>query len=323
MLRDRGVLEQAGGGDIVTGDLTSFEVPQSLQALITSRLDGVPEEERRLLQDASVLGKSFTRRGLSAISGAPEERRAVGDEPRAEGAPHGRDRSVLAGARAARVPAGARAKGHLRDDRPARPPDAPPCGGRFLSSDAGIDPDEIAEVIASHYLDAHEADPDASDRDVVRGEARRWFTRAAERAASLAASLEAQRAFERAAGLAGEDVERGKSLARAGDLATVGGRVGQAESLLVEAIAILDAAGARSDTAVAQARLAEVFFVANRIEESVALLQPALEAHMAGGDEAAIATVSTQLGRMLFFEGASEAAMEHVERALELANDSG
>ena len=69
MLRDRGVLEQAGGGDVVTGDLTAFEVPQSLQALITSRLDGVPEEERRLLQDASVLGKTFTRRGLSAISG--------------------------------------------------------------------------------------------------------------------------------------------------------------------------------------------------------------------------------------------------------------
>ena len=98
----------------------------------------------------------------------------------------------------------------------------------------------------------------------------------------------------------------------------MGGRVDEAEHLLVEAIAILDAAGARSDAAVAQARLAEVLFVANRIEESVALLQPALEAHMAGGDEAAIATVSTQLGRMLFFEGDSEAAMEHVERALEL-----
>ena len=28
MLRDRGVLEQAGGGDVVTGDLTAFEVPQ-------------------------------------------------------------------------------------------------------------------------------------------------------------------------------------------------------------------------------------------------------------------------------------------------------
>ena len=189
---------------------------------------------------------------------------------------------------------------------------------RFLSSDAGIDPDEIAEVIASHYLDAHEADPEAPDRDEVRGEARRWFTRAAERAASVAASLEAQRAFERVAGLAGEEVERGNSLARAGDLAVMGGRFGEAESLLSEAITILDAAGARSDAAKAQTRLAEVYFASSRIEESVALLQPALEAHMAGGDEVAIATVSTQLGRMLFFEGAYEEAMQHVERALEL-----
>ncbi len=69
---------------------------------------------------------------------------------------------------------------------------------RFLATDAGIDPDEIAEVIATHYLDAHEADPSAADADDVRAEARAWFTRAAERAASLAASLEAQRALRAA-----------------------------------------------------------------------------------------------------------------------------
>ena len=96
-------------------------------------------------------------------------------------------------------------------------------------------------MIASHYLDALEADPERPTRR-SRGEARRWFTRAAERAASLAASLEAQRAFERAAGLAGEEAERGNSLARAGDLAVMGGRFDEAESLLSEAITILDPA---------------------------------------------------------------------------------
>ena len=319
MLRDRGVLEQAGGGDVVTGDLTAFEVPQSLQALITSRLDGVPEAERRLLQDASVLGKTFTRRGLSAISGASEEAieplvtSLVRKELLAiETDPFSPERGQLAFLQA--LVQRVTYETIARRDRRTRHLAA----ARFLSSDAGIDPDEIAEVIASHYLDAHEADPEAPDRDEVRGEARRWFTRAAERAASVAASLEAQRAFERVAGLAGEEVERGNSLARAGDLAVMGGRFDEAESLLSEAITILDAAGARSDAAKAQTRLAEVYFASSRIEESVALLQPALEAHMAGGDEVAIATVSTQLGRMLFFEGANEEAMQHVERALEL-----
>ena len=72
MLRDRGVLEQVGDAVVVTGDLSALEVPETLHALIASRLDGVPEAERRLLQDASVLGKTFTRRGLAALSGLDE-----------------------------------------------------------------------------------------------------------------------------------------------------------------------------------------------------------------------------------------------------------
>ena len=126
MLRDRGLLEQADGGDVVTGDLTAFEVPETLHALIASRLDGVPEAERRLLQDASVLGKTFTRRGARRALGRPTRRdRAARDEPVRKELLTDRDRSVLARARPARLPAGARPAGHLRDDRPARPPGAP------------------------------------------------------------------------------------------------------------------------------------------------------------------------------------------------------
>ena len=157
---------------------------------------------------------------------------------------------------------------------------------RFLSTDAGIDPDEIAEVIASHYLDTHEADAAAADGDDVRAEARSWFTRAAERAASLAASLEAQRAFERAADLAGNQTERGRSLARAGEHAVGGGGLEEAAALLEEAIDILRRAGERADAARAQVRLGELLFVSNRIEEGVVLLEEALKAHKAEGDDA-------------------------------------
>ena len=65
MLRDRGLLTRADGFETVAGDLSSFEIPETLHALIASRLDAVPEEERGLLQDASVLGKTFTRAGLT------------------------------------------------------------------------------------------------------------------------------------------------------------------------------------------------------------------------------------------------------------------
>ncbi len=320
MLRDRGLLTEADGEGIVVGDLSSFEVPETLHALIASRLDAVPEDERSLLQDASVLGKTFTRSGLAALSGHTQDEieRLVGSLVRKEllaieTDPFSPERGQLGFLQA--LVQRVTYETIARRDRRRRHLAA----ARFLAADAGIDPDEIAEVIASHYLDAHAADPSAADGDDVRAEARRWFTRAAERAASLAASLEAQRAFERAAELAEDPFERGRSLARAGELALSGGRLGEATPLLEEAIAILTEADAPADAAGAQVRLAELLLRSNRIEEGVALLETALAAHELEGDEPAIAAVSAELARLLFFEGRETEAMQNVERALGLA----
>ncbi|HZO48551.1 MAG TPA: AAA family ATPase [Gaiellaceae bacterium] len=319
MLRDRGLLEQRGDEVVVTGDVSTLEVPETLHALIASRLDGLPVAERMLLQDAAVLGKTFTGRGLVALSGldAGTVQQLVDNLTRRElltieTDPFSPERGQLAFVQG--LVQRVAYETTSRRDRRARHLAA----ARFLASDAGVDPDEIAEVIASHYLDAYSADPDAADGEDVRAEARRWFTRAAERAASLAASLEAQRAFERAADLAGERVERGRALARAGDLAGMGGRVDEAVPLLEEAIEILVAAGERADAARAEVRLGEILFVTDRIEEGVSRLESALRAHEAEGDEAAIATVSAQLARLLFFEGRRNDALPHVERALDL-----
>jgi len=320
MLRDRGLLEQVGDDVVVTGDLHALEVPETLHALIASRLDGIPEAERRLLQDAAVLGKTFTRRGLAALSGldgASVEEIVTSlvrkELVTIETDPFSPERGQLAFVQA--LVQRVTYETIARRDRRARHLAA----AQFLAGDAGIDPDEIAEVIASHYLDAHAADPEAADRDDVRARARQWFTRAAERAASLAASLEAQRAFERAAELSVEQHERGLALARAGDLAGMGGRIEEAIPLLEEAIDILVASGLRADAAQAEVRLGEVLFMTTRIEEGVRRLEAALEAHESETDETAIATVSAQLGRLLFFEGRSDEAMVHVERALELS----
>ncbi len=319
MLRDRGVLEQAAGGVVVTGDLSTFEVPETLHALIASRLDGIPESERRLLQDASVLGKTFTPRGLAALSGlsGADVDGLVASLVRKEllafeTDPFSPERGQLGFLQA--LVQRVTYETIARRDRRARHLAV----AQYLASDSGIDADEIAEVIAMHYLDAHEADPGAADADEVKANARSWFTRAADRAASLAASLEAQRAFERAAGLTDEGVERGRSLARAGELAMMGGRVEEAEPLLAEAIAILEACDRRGEAASAQAQLGEVLFVTGRIEGGVAQLAQALDANETAGDERAIATVSAQLGRLLFFESRADEAMPHIERALEL-----
>ena len=72
MLQDRGMLVQEGSRYVVTGDISDLDVPETLQALVASRLDGLSSGERSLLQDASVLGQSFTAAAAAALSGRPE-----------------------------------------------------------------------------------------------------------------------------------------------------------------------------------------------------------------------------------------------------------
>ena len=60
MLLDRGLLVEEGSAYSVVGEIGSLEVPETLHALVAARLDGLPPDERRILGDASVLGKTFT-----------------------------------------------------------------------------------------------------------------------------------------------------------------------------------------------------------------------------------------------------------------------
>ena len=60
MLLDRGLLVEDGSAYKVVGEVDALEVPETLQALMAARLDGLAPEERRLVQDAAVLGKTFT-----------------------------------------------------------------------------------------------------------------------------------------------------------------------------------------------------------------------------------------------------------------------
>ena len=45
-------------------------MPETLQALVAARLDGLTADERHLVQDGAVLGKTFTKQGLAALTGS-------------------------------------------------------------------------------------------------------------------------------------------------------------------------------------------------------------------------------------------------------------
>jgi len=68
-LLDKGVLEK-GDDDLLhlVGELGELEIPPGLTALIASRLDALRPDERRLVKECSVLGGSFPRQAIEAVS---------------------------------------------------------------------------------------------------------------------------------------------------------------------------------------------------------------------------------------------------------------
>ena len=117
MLLDRGLLTRDGAVYRPTGPIEQLEMPETLQALVAARLDGLTADERHLVQDGAVLGKTFTKQGLSALTGM--DAAAPRADPRLAPAQGGALRpggSALARARPVRLPPGHRQAGRVRDD---------------------------------------------------------------------------------------------------------------------------------------------------------------------------------------------------------------
>ena len=68
-LLDRGLLVREENEYRPAGPIEALEVPETLHALIAARLDGLTPGERGVVQDGSVLGKTFTPEGIAAITG--------------------------------------------------------------------------------------------------------------------------------------------------------------------------------------------------------------------------------------------------------------
>jgi class 3 adenylate cyclase/tetratricopeptide (TPR) repeat protein len=67
MLLDRGLLEESEGSWALNA--SDVSLPDSVQAIIAARLDALPADLKRLLQDASVVGKGFWLDALAAVGG--------------------------------------------------------------------------------------------------------------------------------------------------------------------------------------------------------------------------------------------------------------
>jgi predicted ATPase/class 3 adenylate cyclase len=320
MLFDRGLVEPAGAGYLVTGDLTSLDIPETLHALVAARLDGLEPEERHVLQHAAVLGKTFAPKGLAAVSGLEpgvirplldglvrKELLFLETDPRSpERGQYGFVQALAQ--RVAYETLG-------RRDRKA----CHVAAARYLAEEAGIDADEIAEVIAAHYLDALAADESADDATEIRGRALGWLERAGERAMSLAAADDARRAFESAAGLADDSRVRAALLEQAGNAARMAFEPALAESLLTEARDLHTAAGDTHSAARAAAGLARALWLVGRTSEAISLAEEAYAALGSDEPDEAVATLAAELGRLHYFTGELDIASARLDEALDIA----
>jgi ATP/maltotriose-dependent transcriptional regulator MalT len=71
MLTDRGLLVRAGQRWEATADLVRLEIPPSIQALLSARLDGLDAEERGVMDPASVIGLEFPSVAVREITPVP------------------------------------------------------------------------------------------------------------------------------------------------------------------------------------------------------------------------------------------------------------
>jgi tetratricopeptide (TPR) repeat protein len=319
MMLDRGALAQEGAVYRPTGPIAALEVPETLHALIAARLDGLAADERRLLQDASVLGKTFTKRSLGALANLTEsdlepllgslvrkELLGIQADPRS---PEYGQYSFLQDL--------VRHVGYETLSRHERK-------ARHLAAAAHLesafpDEEEIVEVLASHYLDAYGAAPHADDAGAIKVKARAMLTRAGDRAASLAAAREAQRYFEQATELAEDGVTRAELEDRAGRMAWRRGRGEEARALLERAHSTFEEAGLAHPAARVSARLAEIDFREGHAAEGIARLEQALQALSTEEPDEDVAGLAASLGRYLVLAGRLEEATPHIENALSLA----
>jgi predicted ATPase len=67
MLIDQGVLQRQGDAWKLAGEVGSLEIPDTLQGVLAARIDRLPEEAKRTLQVASVIGRTFQVRVLEEV----------------------------------------------------------------------------------------------------------------------------------------------------------------------------------------------------------------------------------------------------------------
>jgi class 3 adenylate cyclase len=336
MLLAEGRLMEEGGVYRPVGNLSNLAVPETLQALISARLDGLEPADRSLLQDAAVLGQSFTVAGLSAVSGAEAET----IEPRLRALVRRELLTLQADPRSPERGQYAFVQALIREvayntlaraDRKSRHLAA----ARWFEA---LGEGELAGALAAQYLAAYRSAPEGAEADALAGQARIALKGAAERAASLGSYRQALGFLRQAIETTDDPAELAALRERAADAAGFDADTQTAGALLEQALAWHRAQGDRvgvarvttqiglnlnnSSQPVAAAKVLEAAFAELSDLESepdvVRLVTELARAYGNGQDARALATADRALAAAERLELTPAIAEALVNRALAL-----
>ena len=321
MLLDRGLLSQEGARYVLTGDVADLEVPETLHALVASRLDGLDAAERALLQDASVLGQSFTPAALIAVSGRAEPE--VTADPRRPGrqaatrltddlrsAERGQYSFLQALLRTV-------AYGTLsRRDRKAKHLAV----AEHLQQAWGEEAGDIAEVLAIALPRRGRSRPGSRGR---RGDpcTRVRDARGGRQARDLAGARArgTQRTSSRPPSWLANPEVQGRLLREAGNAAMAAGELPDSVRLLEAAAEVLQRAGLGREAARVEGLVGNALLQTGHREDAEARLARAYAALDDGSDDEAFAEVAVYWARMAFMGGEQRNAMRLADAALPIA----
>ena len=317
MLIDQGVLVLGDMGYRLTQPLGRLDIPSTLHALIAARLDTLPPEDRSLLGDASVLGQTFTLESLRAFdrsepNGLEQRLEAlvrrdllvVDADPRSpERGQYGFVQSLIREIAYQTLARKDRRSRHL-------------AAARFFES---LGDDELAPIVATHYVEAYRSAPDTDDAEAILAQAEIALMAAADRAASLGSPAQALAHVEQALDVARDPDRRAALSMRAGRHADAAARFDEARSYFESAIEHYAQRDDRAALGRATASLGRVLVFSSQVDEAILTFEKALAQAHGETDQAWVAELLAGLATAYMTKGEARKSTEMVDRALEMA----
>jgi class 3 adenylate cyclase/tetratricopeptide (TPR) repeat protein len=319
MLVDRNQLVPSGDGfvmaDQISGEIADVNVPETLHSLIASRLDVLPLDDRLLVQDASVLGESFTVDALASLRSDPpavvetrlrilaeREIFTIDTDPRSpERGQYRFVQSLIKEVAYQTLSKPDRSDRHLR------------AAAYF----AQIEELDMVDVVATHYLEAYD-NASHEDAETIADRARDTLVEAAERASSLGSNDQALSLLQKALGVTQEPAARPTLLHKAGVAALNSGQDEQAMELFNEALDLLGPDQSELSAQVRQS-LGNACFFAGDLIKAQEVLETAEAEIQEPTQQIAAAYIFSGLARIHAFKGEAELASAYCDKAMQPA----